>query len=132
MRYVFAIFLFAHGMIHALWFAPAPEAAGKNPRPFTLATSPVLSPLGIAEPVLRPLGTALIVVPILAFTLSSLGAAGLPGLVSIWAGVTLFASTTSIVVTMIFWNPQLPIGLLIDAALIATILGNWWPTTLVK
>ena len=132
MRYLFAIFLFAHGMIHALWLVPPPGRTSGQPWPFTLATSPVLSPLGMTEAALRPLGAGLVAVVILAFTLSALGAAGVPGLVSAWTAITLFASVASVILTIVFWNPQLPIGLLIDVALIVTILGQWWPTTLVK
>jgi hypothetical protein len=132
MRYLFALFLLAHGLVHGLWFVPTPADTSGKPWPFTLASSPVLSPLGVSESVLRPVGSALVIVVMAAFVLSALGAAGVPVLVSAWSTITLFAAAASIVVTIVFWNPQFPVALLIDAALIVTILGNWWPATLVK
>lgn len=132
MRYLLAMVLLAHGLVHGLWFVPAPKDSGEKEWPFTLATSPVLTPMGVPGAVLGPLGTVLVVIVMMAFTLSSLGAFGIPGLVSAWDPITLFASVASIVVTILFWNPQFPTSLAIDAVLILTILGNWWPATLVK
>jgi hypothetical protein len=131
-RYLFALFLVAHGLVHALWVVRVPSEASGKPWPFTLSTSPILSPLGASESVLRPLGIALMGVAIAAFALSALGAAGVPILVSAWPAITLFASVVSIVLTILFWNPQFPVALLIDVMLIVTILGDWWPATLVK
>jgi hypothetical protein len=132
MRYLFALFLLAHGMVHALWLAPAPAPAeGKQPWPFRLETSPVLTPRGVTGSALRSTGTALIVAVIVAFTLSALGAAGVNALVMPWPTITLIASVLSVVLTLLFWDPQLPAALIIDAVLILTILGNWWPANLV-
>lgn len=132
MRYLFALFLLAHGLIHGLWLTPKPADNGGKPWPFDLSTSRLLSPMGASEPTLRVLGTGLVAIVVVAFVLSALGAAGVPGLVSAWAPITVFASVASIILTAVFWNPQLPIGVLIDVALIVSIIGNWWPATLVK
>jgi hypothetical protein len=132
MRYLFALFLLAHGLVHALWLVPTPPDKSRKAWPFTLATSPILSPLAVPESALRAGGAAATVVVMAAFVLSALGAAGIPGLAPAWTAITLFASIASIVLTFAFWNPQFPVALLIDAVLIVTILGNWWPVTLVR
>jgi hypothetical protein len=132
MRYLLALVLLAHGMVHGLWLMPAPSDPIGKPWPFTLSTSPILSPLGVPASALRLLGSVGVYLVIAVFALSALGAAGVPGLVAIWKPVTLFASALSILLTVVFWNIQFPTSLIIDVALIVTILNNWWPATLVK
>ena len=131
MRYVFALFLLAHGLVHLLWVVPPPSETSGRPWPFTLDTSPVLSPFGTSPSTLVLIGRSLATVATVGFVLSALGAAGVPVLASAWAVVTICAAIVSIVVTGVFWNPQFPIGPLIDVALIVTALGHLWPATLV-
>lgn len=133
MRYAFAAFLFVHGLIHASWLVPAPPATeGALAWPFDLTRSRMLSALGVPDVAIRPLGVAFVPTTLVAFALSSLGAAGVPGFTAAWAGITVIASLASILLIVTFWNRWFPVGLLLDVALIATAIGGWWPASLVR
>jgi hypothetical protein len=130
---VFAAFVFVHGLVHASWLSPAPPAKEGGPAwPFDLTRSRLLSALGAPSEAIHPLGMGLVAMTLVAFALSALGAAGVPGFAGAWAGITTVASLASILLIVTFWNRWFPVGLLLDVALIVTAVGGWWPATLVR
>ncbi len=131
MRWVFVGFLFIHGLIHAAWLSPAPPESGGPAWPFDIRTSKLLSALGVSPMAIRAVGTALVAVVLAGFAAAALGAAGVPGLFAAWRGLTVAAALASAALMIVYWDPWFPVGLVIDAALIITVLGRWWPASLV-
>jgi hypothetical protein len=119
--FVFAVFLVAHGLIHLLWFVPAPD----DPKwPFSLARSPVLKSL--PQSVLRPLAMVDVAIILIAFAVAALGLFGVPALAPSWGIAATVGAIISIEMCVVFWDRQLVWGPLIDVAIIvAAVLG--WP-----
>ena len=128
LKIIIAIFFIAHGFIHiSLSWAPLPQpGALRTPffpswkRSDTDQKWPV-SKLGLPENVVRTAGWLLVVVVTAGFVLAALGLFGLPGLNTLWVPLAAGASILSIVLIALFWHPWLPVGILLDAAILAAI-----------
>ena len=62
-----------------------------------------------------------------AFNLISTGGGllGVPGLNSFWIPLAVGASIVSILLTVLFWHPWLPAGILLDVAILAAIYFHY-------
>jgi hypothetical protein len=123
---VVALFLVAHGLIHASFLSPAPPAKpGGPPWPFDLTHSRLLSPLGLGRGAARAVGTVLIAVTIVAYLVAALALIGI--VPAAWFGLSVvIGSVASIVVLVVFFHPWLVLGLVIDAVLLWGVLFNGW------
>ena len=128
MSWLLAIFLLAHGLIHASFISPRPPATAGGPEwPFELSRSWLLSPLGLDGDLSRVLGLVLLVVTVVTFSIAAASAAGL-------AGQTLFApavgagAVASLALLVLFFHPWLVLGIAIDAVLLwAAFVARWTP-----
>jgi hypothetical protein len=126
---VVALFLVAHGLIHASFLSPAPPAKPGGPQwPFVLTRSRLLTPLGVGPGALLVLGGVLIAVTIAGYLVAALAVIGIAP--AAWfAGAVIVASVASAVLLVVFFHPWLVLGLLIDAVLLwAVLLNGWTPT----
>ena len=114
-RIVVGVLLLAHGLVHLLYLAPDVDAFSIQAR-------------RLPESVRRPVALVLLGATVLAFALVALGTWGVPGLSHAWPMLTVVAAGLSALLLVVFWDPQLVVGLAIDAALIAVAM--WQPVWL--
>jgi hypothetical protein len=119
LRVVVGVLLIAHGLVHLLYLAPD--------TPFSLDKSWL-----VPEGSRRPVAYALMGATILTFLLVALALWGVPGLSTVWPVVTIVAAGMSALLLVAFWDNQLVLGIVIDAALItAAIVRPEWVERLV-
>jgi hypothetical protein len=63
----------------------------------------------------------------LGFVLAGLGIFGVAGLSAIWRTVAIVSSFVSLLLLILFWHPWLPVGVLIDVAILLSIIWAKWP-----
>jgi hypothetical protein len=132
LRILFILFLAAHGWIHmSLAQVPVPQP-GALRTPFFPAwwrdsVDPAwpASKLGLPSQVSRTLGWVLWVLVTGGFVLAAAALLFAPGQPALWQGFTAGASLLSIVLLALYWHPWLPVGVLIDLALLAVIYLRW-------
>ena len=123
--FVIALFLAAHGLLHASFVSPTPPATAGGPQwPFSLAHSWLLGPLGL-DAAAKPIGIALLVVVLAGYLIAALSVVGiLPAPLFVPAVVA--GSVASAVMLVLLFHPWLVLGLLIDAVLLWSVLANGW------
>lgn len=128
MTWLLAIFLLAHGLIHASFISPRPPATAGGPEwPFELSRSWLLSPLGLDGDVSRAVGIVLLVVSVGAFALAAASVAGIAGQ-PIFAPAIGAGTVASLALLILFFHPWLVLGLGIDAVLLwAVLVARWTP-----
>jgi len=125
------IFLIAHGLVHSiLAVAPNPGDADAKPGAFFTAVerSWLLPQLGLDATAIRWIGIILVAAATTGFVLAGLGVLGVPGLSAIWRTAAVVSSCVSLLLLILFWHPWLIIGVLIDIAVLITLLWAKWPT----
>jgi hypothetical protein len=125
-RLLFAAFLLAHGAIHASFLSPRPPATAGGPTwPFELARSWVLTPLGLPPQTTRLLGLGLVAATMAAFALAALATAGVIS-ADLWGPASATGAVASVVLLVLFFQPWLALGVLIDLGLVWTVLVAGW------
>jgi hypothetical protein len=128
-RILIAVFLIAHAFIHAsLSWVPLPKP-GEMRTPFfpswQRADVDPLWPImktGLPASAVRTIGWVLWVAVTVTGLLSAFGLAGLPGLSAIWQPCAGISAVLSIILIAAFWHPWLPVGILIDLVVLASLL----------
>ena len=131
MKIIIALFLIAHGLVHAgLAAAPNPENSdAKAGAFFTSAERTWLLPrMGLNPSPIQWIGITLVVLSTLGFVLAGLGVFGVPGLVEIWRTIALVSAVISLVLLVLFWHPWLIVGVLIDLVIIISLVWADWPS----
>ena len=118
---VFAVFLIAHGLVHAI-LAAAPRPDIPDAKPLTFWTRPSRLLPGLPESIARPVATVLWVVSTLLFVAAGLGLLGLPGVSEIWIGLAVAGAFSSLLLLLVFWHRWLILGVLIDLGLILALV----------
>jgi hypothetical protein len=132
MRSIFGVFLIVHGLIHVMWFVPAPDNPGGPPWPFGLDDSWLLNAVGAPESLVRGLAVTLAVLSIVGFVAAGLGVLGVPGLADVWSALTIASAAVSLLLVLSFWHLYFIVGLALDIGLLITAVASWWPSTLVR
>ena len=122
---VFAVFLIAHGLVHAI-LAAAPRPDIPDAKPLTFWTRPSKLLPGLPESIARPAATVLWVVSTLLFVAAGLGLLGLPGPSDIWSELATAGAITSLLLLLVFWHRWLIVGVLIDLVLILVLVVFGW------
>jgi hypothetical protein len=128
-RWLLAAFLVGHGLIHALFVVPQPAtsaAAGATEWPFDMARSWLVTGAGLDAALLRTIGLALIAVVAVCFVAAGLATVGLLVPPELWRAAVVASAAASIVLLALFFNPQLILGLAIDAVLFWVVLAPAW------
>ena len=130
LKIVLGIFLIAHGLVHTiLSIAPNPADPDAKPGAFFTASerSWLLHPLGLNATAIQWIGIILVALSTLGFVLAGLGIFGVTGLSAIWRTVAIVSSFVSLLLLILFWHPWLPVGVLIDVAILLSIIWAKWP-----
>lgn len=134
-----ALFLIAHGLVHfSLTYVPLPAPGALRTPFFPSWWRDAVDPawpavkLGLAPRAVRLLGSALWVLLLAGYILAGAVLLIAPGQAAIWQGLTVGASLLSLVFLALYWHPWLPVGVLIDLALLAGVFFHWPPALFVK
>ena len=117
-RWLFAVILLGHGLVHLLYILPEPESSEQS-WPFDMTES-------WAGANLRVLGLVLIGVTIVGFLLAALAAAGVTLPAIWWQTAVVVGAVASAAALILFWDPQLILGVGINVVLIWVALAKVW------
>jgi hypothetical protein len=131
-KILIAFFFIAHAFIHiSLTWVPTPKT-GAMRTPFFPAWWKAdfdpkwpVSKLGFPTNLVRVAGSIILLAVTVAFCLAALGLFGVPGLNAIWIPLAGGASIMSILLTILFWHPWLPVGILLDVAILVAIYFHY-------
>ena len=124
---VVAVFLLAHGLIHASFISPAPAPTAAGPQwPFSFERSWVLGPLGVRPEMAQGLGVVLLLAVVAGYIVGALAVVGvIPG--SWFVPALVVATVASAVLLALFFHPWLVLGLVIDGLLLVALARGWTP-----
>jgi hypothetical protein len=126
-RIVFALFLVAHGLIHASYLSPAPPATAGGPEwPFEMSKSWLVTGLGVDTGAVRAGGAALVVVVAAGFILAALSWLDVIVPAAWWPWLAGGSAGASALLLAIFFHPWVVLGFAIDAVLLWLVLGASW------
>ena len=134
MRIALALFIIAHGLVHAgLAAAPNPADPDSKPGAFFTAVerSWLLRQLGLNTSTVRWVGIILVALSTLGFVLTGLGIFGVAGLSAIWRPVALLSACVSLLLLITFWHRWLPVGVLIDLGVLVGFWTGWPPESVI-
>ena len=128
-RWLLAALLIGHGVVHVMFAVPAPTASGGGPDwPFDMARSWAITGAGLDLTVVRAVGVALIAIVVGGFALAALSTVGVLVPPGWWQATVAVSAVASAVLLVLFFEPQLVLGLGIDAVLLAVVAtGAWAP-----
>ena len=132
MTLVLALFLAAHGLIHASFLSPAPPRTAGGPEwPFELTRSWLVTGLQLDPALVRGVGIGLVVTSTVLLVLAGLSTVGWIVPASWWSGLTLAGAATSLGTLLLFFHPWLALGLFIDLVLVwVVVVAGWSPSTI--
>ena len=128
-RWLLAGFLAGHGLIHLLFVTPAPASASAPDAlewPFDMGRSWLVTGPGLDVNLVRAVGIAVMVAVVVAFALAGFSTAGVVVPTSAWRMLVVGGAILSIVLMALFFNPQLLLGVAIDAVLLGVVLTAVW------
>jgi hypothetical protein len=124
--WLLAALLIAHGLVHTM-FAISPAATAGGPEwPFDMARSWAVTGAGLDLNAVRAIGIALIAVVAIGFVLAGLSTVGLIVPAGWWPPAVSGSAVASMIVLVLFFNPQLALGIGIDAILLGTVITRAW------
>jgi hypothetical protein len=124
--WLLAAVLIGHGVVHTM-FAISPAATASGPEwPFDVAKSWAVTGAGLDLDVVRAIGAALIVIVVGGFALAALSTVGLVVPAGLWQPAVAGSAVVSIIVLVLFFNPQLVLGIGIDAVLLWAVVTRAW------
>ncbi len=126
-RWLLAALLIGHGVVHVMFAVPAPAATEGGPDwPFDMAGSWAINGAGLDLNVVRAVGLALIAVVVVGFALAALATVGIVVPSGWWQPTVAVAAIASAVLLVLCFEPQLVLGLGIDAVLLWVVVTNAW------
>jgi hypothetical protein len=132
--WLLAAFLVGHGWVHLMFVMPrpAPAAAGAGVMdfPFDLGHSWAVTRIGLASGPVRMVGLALMSATVVGYTLSGLATVGVLIPSEWWPILVIVATTASVLLLGLFYQPGLLLGLAVDAVLLWLVFASAWrPST---
>jgi hypothetical protein len=121
---IVAVFLVAHGVIHASYLSPAPPGSGAT-WPFAIRRSWLVGRVGIEPSALRPFVVMSVIVVVSAFVIAAASVAGV--LSEAWfAPAAVAGAAASLVLLGAMFHPWIVLGFAIDAILLWMVVGQGW------
>ena len=126
-RWLLAALLIGHGVVHVFFAVPTPAASdGGAAWPFDMAQSWAVTRAGLDLNLVRVIGAILIVVTVGAFALAALSTVGIIVPVGWWQPTIALGAIASAAMLVLFFEPQLVLGLGIDAVLLWVVVTRAW------
>jgi len=128
LKTIVAIFLILHGLTHSIMaLVPNPNAPDAGVATFFSGIGSWLF-TGLSESASKTIATTLAVIATLGFVAAGLALFGILVPFDWWRILAIASAVVSLLLVVIFWDPYLIVGLLIDAAVLATLIfTNWSP-----
>lgn len=124
MKFVYGLFLIAHGLIHYSFISPQPEQKPGAPAwPFDITKSWLLG-AGLSPEALKAIGITLTLVSTIGFIASGLGWLGVPILKGLWVPITVVSSVASFLLVAVFWNNWFVMAPIINAVILYLIFAK--------
>ncbi|MGE5459283.1 MAG: hypothetical protein ACM3WR_01520 [Solirubrobacterales bacterium] len=120
------LFLIAHGLVHLMYLAPPADAAHN---PFVAESRWFPKALGMDPTTAKAVAGTLAVATATLFLISGIAVFAS---VSIWKPMAVMGSMVSLVLMLLFLHPWLMFGLVIDVAIIASVLSLNVPSSLLE
>ena len=130
LKTIVAIFVILHGLTHSiLAMVPSPNAPDAGIATFFPGLgSWLLAGLGLSESASKTTAILLSVIATLGFVAAGLALFGVLVPFDWWRVLAIASAVVSLLLVLIFWHPYLIVGLLIDVAVLATLIfTNWSP-----
>ena len=126
-RWLLAALLIGHGVVHVFFAVPAPAGAdGGAAWPFDMAQSWAVTRAGLDLDLVRVIGAVLIAVTVGAFALAALSTVGIIVPSGWWQPTIALGAIASAAMLVLFFEPQLLLGLGIDAVLLWVVVTRAW------
>jgi hypothetical protein len=130
MKIIIALFLSAHGLVHA-GLAAAPNPGDPDARAGAFFTSPerswLFNRLGSNQNIVQWIGIILVAIATVGYVLAGLGVFGVSGLEELWRSIAVVSSIFSLILLVLFWHTWLILGVVIDIAILLSLLWINWP-----
>ena len=125
---IVAIFLILHGLVHAiLALVPDPNTLGAGFATF-FSRSWLFSGLGLSPSTGRPIAILLAAIAAIGFVAAGLALLGFLVPFDWWRSLAIASAVVSLLLLVVFWNTYLIVGILIDIAILVTLIFfNWRP-----
>lgn len=128
--WLFAGFLFGHGLVHVMFVLPRPagtEPTGVLEYPFDLSRSWLVS-VGLESRLTRAVGVGLVIVVVSGYTLAGLSTVGLLVPQGWWQALVVGSTAASVALLVVAFTPALALGFAIDAVLMwIAFTARWSP-----
>jgi hypothetical protein len=126
-RWLLAALLIGHGVVHVLFGVPAPSASdGGASWPFDTSQSWAVTRAGLDLVLVRAVGAVLIAVTVGAFALAALATVGIIVPSGWWQPTIALGAVASAATLVLFFDPQLVLGLGMDAVLLWVVATRGW------
>jgi hypothetical protein len=115
-------FLIAHGLVHLAVWLPRPQQEPEKPPPFAPDHSALLTRVSVTQSTSHRLAAVLAVASAVAFVITGLALA----IGGDWVvPLAVLASLLGLALKVLYFNPWLSFGVLIDLAVLSSALGEW-------
>jgi len=127
MNLLLALFLAAHGLIHASFLSPAPPRTAGGPEwPFEMTRSWLVTGLQLDPGIVRGAGAGLVAASVGLLLLAALSSIGWLVPASWWPTVAVAGAVASLATLLLFFHPWLVLGVAIDLVLIWLVVAIGW------
>jgi hypothetical protein len=125
---IVAVVFILHGLVHAVLAAvPNPNIPEAGFATF-FSQSWLLSRLGLSESAGKPIAIILAAIATLGFIAAGLGLLDILVPFDWWSALAVVSAAVSLLLLVVFWNSYLIVGLIIDVAVLVTVIfTNWTP-----
>jgi hypothetical protein len=127
-RWLLAVLLIGHGLVHVLFAVPVPAATdGGAAWPFHVSQSWAITRVGLDLGLVRVIGAVLIAITVAAFVLVALATVGVVIPSGWWQPTIALGAIASAATLVLFFDPQLVLGLGVDAVLLWVVATGHSP-----
>ena len=128
LKTIVAIFVILHGLTHSIMaMVPNPNAPDAGVATFFSGIgSWLLTGLGLSESTTKTSAILLSVIATIGFVAAGLALFGVLVPFDWWRILAIASAVVSLLLVVIFWHPYLIVGLLIDAAVLVTLIFTKW------
>jgi hypothetical protein len=125
--WLLAAILIGHGVVHVMFAVPAPEAsAGGAEWPFDMSRSWAITGAGLNGNLVRIVGVVIMALVVVGFSLAALSSVGIIVPSGWWQPIVAMSAVASAILLVLFFVPQLVLGLGMDAALLWVVAARAW------
>ena len=126
LRTLVAVFVMLHGLVHAiLAMVPSPKAPNQGFAMFLFGEGSWLLP-GLTKSTGQTITITAAMIATIGFVAAGLGIFDVLFPFDWWRGLAIGSSVVSLLLLVAFWDMNLIVGLLIDGALLVTLLFTDW------